>query len=74
MLALAAVLDECGDVPCRTSPDPDAWWPDRRDVDSPAARGAVETYLLRMPGDGRVPGLRGGRGQAGGTLGRHRAG
>ena len=27
-------------MPCRTS-DPDAWWPDRRQLDAPATRMAV---------------------------------
>jgi hypothetical protein len=40
-LTLAALIDEIGAVPCRTS-DPEAWWPDRREVDEPPARMAVE--------------------------------
>jgi hypothetical protein len=39
-LALAAVLEEVGTVPCRTS-DAEAWWPDRRDMDAPSTRMAV---------------------------------
>ena len=31
-LSLAALVDEIGAVPCRTS-DPEAWWPDRTEVD-----------------------------------------
>ena len=37
---LTALVDEIGAVPCRTS-DPEAWWPDRRDLDSSATRLAV---------------------------------
>lgn len=36
-LTLAAVVDEIGAVPYRTS-DPEAWWPDRREMDEPPAR------------------------------------
>ena len=39
-LRLAAVLEEAGAVPCRTS-DAEAWWPDRKQLDGPAARMAV---------------------------------
>ncbi len=38
--SVGALVDEIGAVPCRTS-DPEAWWPDRRDLDSPATRLAV---------------------------------
>jgi WhiB family redox-sensing transcriptional regulator len=40
-LNLAAVVDEIGAVPCRTS-DPEAWWPDKGDVDGFAARMALD--------------------------------
>jgi hypothetical protein len=40
-LRLSALVDEIGAVPCRTS-DPEAWWPDRRDLDSPRTRLAVQ--------------------------------
>ena len=36
-LRLSALVDEIGAVPCRTS-DPEAWWPDRREVDELPAR------------------------------------
>lgn len=40
-LSLSTLINgEGGAVPCRTS-DPEAWWPDRKHVDSPAARMAV---------------------------------
>jgi acyl-CoA reductase-like NAD-dependent aldehyde dehydrogenase len=39
-LELQAQLAEVGTVPCQTS-DVTAWWPDRRDVDSPATHGAI---------------------------------
>jgi hypothetical protein len=34
-------VDEIDAVPCRTS-DPEAWWPDRRELDDPATRTAVQ--------------------------------
>lgn len=40
-LRLAALLEELGTVPCRTS-DPEAWWPDRKKFDGPAAQMAVD--------------------------------
>ena len=40
-LALGAVLDECGPVPCQTS-DPEAWWPHGNEVTGPGARLAVK--------------------------------
>ena len=40
-LRLAAVLEEAGAVPCRES-DAEAWWPDRKQLDGPAARMAVQ--------------------------------
>ena len=40
-LRLAAALEEVGTVPCRQS-DPEAWWPDKKSVDGPAARMAVQ--------------------------------
>lgn len=40
-LRLAALVDEIGAVPCRTS-DPEAWWPNRNAVDHPPARMARE--------------------------------
>ncbi len=36
---LSAVLDEAGPVPCQT--DTEAWWPDGKELDSPATRTAV---------------------------------
>ena len=40
-LTLSRAVDALGPViPCRAG-DPDAWWPDRKDVDSPATHGAV---------------------------------
>lgn len=39
-LTLARLLEEAGAVPCRTS-DPEAWWPDRKNLDAPATRMAV---------------------------------
>ncbi len=39
-LRLAAVLEEAGAVPCRQS-DPEAWWPDRKQLDSPSTRTGV---------------------------------
>lgn len=39
-LTLAALLEEIGSVPCRTS-DPEAWWPDRKQLDAPSTRLAV---------------------------------
>jgi hypothetical protein len=35
-----ATLVDANTVSCRTS-DPEAWWPDRREVDAPATRLAV---------------------------------
>jgi hypothetical protein len=37
---LSTLVDEIGTVPCRTS-DPEAWWPDRKNLDAPATRMAV---------------------------------
>src|SRR3954447_12067251 len=37
---LQAALHEIGTVPCQTA-DASAWWPDRRDLDSPATRSAL---------------------------------
>ncbi len=39
-LALSELLAAVGTVPCRTS-DPEAWWPERRDLDSPPSLAAV---------------------------------
>src|SRR3954451_19040290 len=39
-LELQRQLDEVGPVPCQES-DVAAWWPDKRDLDSPATQGAV---------------------------------
>lgn len=39
-LALSAVLEESGAVPCRMS-DPEAWWPDGNELDSPDTGMAV---------------------------------
>src|SRR5688500_9559116 len=39
---LQARLEEVsGDVPCRTAGDVSAWWPDKRELKSPATYGAV---------------------------------
>ena len=39
---LQAKLEEVGgDVPCRTTDDVSAWWPDKRDLNSPATYGVV---------------------------------
>lgn len=38
---LAAQIDDAGTVP-RRSGDPEAWWPDRKAVDGPAAQVAVD--------------------------------
>lgn len=40
-LTLAALVDEIGAVPCRTS-DPEAWWPDRKEVYELPARMALD--------------------------------
>src|SRR3954454_23603442 len=40
-LQLQAKLEEVPDVPCGTAEDVSAWWPDRRDLHSPATREAV---------------------------------
>lgn len=40
-LTLAARVDEMGAVPCQTS-DPEAWWPDRKEVDDFPARMALD--------------------------------
>jgi hypothetical protein len=40
-MVLQAKLEEVGDVPCQSADDASAWWPDRRDLDSPATRGAI---------------------------------
>ncbi len=37
---LAVVLEKAGPVPCQTG-DPAAWWPDGKELDSPATRMAV---------------------------------
>lgn len=37
---LSAALDEAGTVPCRSS-DPEAWWPEKKDMDSSPTREAV---------------------------------
>src|SRR3954447_12686448 len=39
-LELQRQLEEVGPVPCQES-DVTAWWPDKRDLDSPATHGAV---------------------------------
>src|SRR3712207_5856230 len=39
-LELQRQLEEVGLVPCQES-DVAAWWPDRRDLDSPATHGAI---------------------------------
>jgi hypothetical protein len=39
-LRLQAGLEEVGTVPYRSA-DASAWWPDRRDLDSAATRGAI---------------------------------
>jgi len=39
-LTLSQVLDEVDVVPCRTG-DAEAWWPDRKQLHSPATRGTV---------------------------------
>lgn len=40
-LTLARAVDALGDtVPCRTG-DPDAWWPDKKALDSPDTQGAI---------------------------------
>jgi hypothetical protein len=39
-LELQAGLEETGTVPCQTA-DASAWWPDRRDLNSPATEGAI---------------------------------
>jgi hypothetical protein len=39
-LALTAILDDAGSVPCRTS-DAEAWWPDKKTMDAPSTREAV---------------------------------
>ena len=40
-LTLTRAVDALGDtVPCRTG-DPDAWWPDKKALDSPATLGAI---------------------------------
>ncbi|MCU1668058.1 MAG: hypothetical protein JWP40_985 [Blastococcus sp.] len=49
-LRLAALLDEHPDIPCRTS-DPDAWWPDRKMRNGPAAQGAVTACLSCLARD-----------------------
>jgi hypothetical protein len=40
-LELPAGLEEVGTVACQTA-EVAAWWPDRRDLDSPATRGALD--------------------------------
>ncbi len=40
-LALQVGLEEVGDVPCQNTNDVSAWWPDRRDLHSPATQKAV---------------------------------
>ena len=50
-LELQSRLEEVGTVPCRSA-DASAWWPDRRDLDSPATHGAIEACRrcpLRRP-------------------------
>src|SRR4051794_9818804 len=50
-LRLKALGDEIGAVPCRTS-DPEAWWPDRSEVDGYEARAAIaacEACPARQP-------------------------
>lgn len=39
-LALSAAVDASGAVPCRTG-EPEAWWPDRKQLNSPATHGAM---------------------------------
>jgi Transcription factor WhiB len=39
-LELQAGLEQVGTVPCKES-DAAAWWPDRRDLTSPATQGAI---------------------------------
>jgi hypothetical protein len=39
-LDLQDQLELVGTVPCRTA-DNSAWWPDKRDLDSPATHGAI---------------------------------
>jgi WhiB family redox-sensing transcriptional regulator len=38
---LAAALEDAGTVPCREG-DPEAWWPDRKHLDAPSTRAAVQ--------------------------------
>lgn len=40
-LTLAALVDEIGAIPCRTS-DPEAWWPDKKEVGDLSARMALD--------------------------------
>jgi hypothetical protein len=61
-LTLAALVDEIGAVPCRTS-DPEAWWPDRGDVNGFAARMALDAC------SGCLPRLRAGGRRSRGDLG-----
>jgi Transcription factor WhiB len=49
-LALTRVLEELPPVPCQTG-DKEAWWPDKRDLDSPATQGAV-AGCRRCPAEG----------------------
>src|SRR5829696_7010427 len=39
-LELQSGLEEVGTAPCRSA-DASSWWPDKRDLGSPATRGAV---------------------------------
>jgi hypothetical protein len=45
-LELQAKVEEARDVPCQTTEDVSAWWPDKRDLNSPATHGAVVACLL----------------------------
>lgn len=44
-LRLATLVDEIDAVPCRTS-DPEAWWPDRKEVDDFPARMALDACTV----------------------------
>jgi WhiB family redox-sensing transcriptional regulator len=39
--ALTTALEDTGTVPCRET-DAEAWWPDRKDLDAPSTRLAVQ--------------------------------
>ena len=71
-LALSALVHEAGAAPCRRS-DPEAWWPDQKQLDTPSTRLAVRGYW-RCPAQEACLAYAVAAGRAGGSVGRGAAG